>query len=260
MLSSSSIVLIGIGEMGGVFAKALLRAGHTITPVNRGSDLGAVESVVPEPALVLVTVGEADLHPVLDRLPTGWKSRVGLIQNELLPRDWESHGVTTPTVGAVWFEKKPEQDVKVIIPTPIWGPAAQLVADGLESIDIPAQVISDAEAMTAELVRKNLYILTANIGGLVSGGTVSHLWTEHNDLARTVADEVLSIQEWLVGGDIDRPSAVAGMVEAFEADPEHKATGRSAPARLVRALGHAAEAGIAVPTLASIGHEHAPLA
>jgi hypothetical protein len=42
------------------------------------------------------------------------------------------------------------------------------------------------------------------------------------------------------------------MEEAIAGDPEHKATGRSAPARLARALRHAALAGIDTPRMAEI--------
>jgi hypothetical protein len=45
------------------------------------------------------------------------------------------------------------------------------------------------------------------------------------------------------------------MLEAFAADPEHGATGRSAPLRLRRALDHAAAAGIEVPAMAEIARE-----
>ena len=69
------IVLIGIGEMGGVFAKALLRAEYPVYPIVRATALGAAAATVPEPELVLVTVGEADLGPVLGELPSSWKTR-----------------------------------------------------------------------------------------------------------------------------------------------------------------------------------------
>ena len=54
---------------------------------------------------------------------------------------------------------------------------------------------------------------------------------------------------------LDHDALVAGMVEAFDADPEHGATGRSAPSRLVRALAHADEADLEVPTLRTITGE-----
>jgi hypothetical protein len=252
----SPVALVGVGEMGGVFAKALLKLGHPVHPVLRSTGQAGVAAEVPDPALALVTVGENDLAPVLADLPEPWRRRAGLIQNELLPRDWLAAGVVDPTVAVVWFEKKPGRDVKVIIPTPIGGPAAALLVDALATVAIPA-VRVDGAGLEWELVRKNLYILTANIAGLVSGGTVMDLWDNHRDLAERVAAEVLDIQEWLVGSPLDRTALVAAMVEAFAADPDHGATGRSAPSRLERALEHAAAASIEVPTLRSIQHDTA---
>ena len=248
----SPIALIGVGEMGAVFGRALLRAGHPIHPVLRSMPLDTAASRLPEPALALVTVAEDDLAPVLSSLPDGWKGRAGLIQNELLPRDWMAAGITEPTVAVVWFEKKPGRDTKVIIPTPIAGPAASLLVDALATVDIPAVRVENLKALEPELVRKNLYILTANIAGLVTRGTVMQLWDDHRDLAERVAAEILSIQEWLVGRQLDRPALVSAMVETFAADPEHGTTGRSAPSRLARALRHAEAAGLAAPTLESI--------
>ncbi len=46
------------------------------------------------------------------------------------------------------------------------------------------------------------------------------------------------------------------MVAAIAGDPDHKTTGRSAPARLSRALRHADEAGLAVPSLRDIAARH----
>ena len=238
--------------MGGVFARALLRSGVAVYPVLRGRSLEATHDAIPDPGLVFITVGEADLPPVLAGLPHDWKRRVGLLQNELLPRDWLAAGVENPTVAVVWFEKKPGRDVKVIIPTPIGGPSAGLLVEALGRIEIPARVVGDTDEIEYELVRKNLYILTANIAGLVGGGTVMELWSTRRSLAENVAAEVLEIQQWLVGRPLDVVRLMDGMVEAFRADPDHGATGRSAPSRLARALGHAAEAGIDVPTLSAI--------
>ncbi len=248
----SATVVVGMGQMGGVFARALLRAGHPVHPVLRKTPIERLAARLPDPALALVTVAEDDLPGVLSTLPEPWKGHAGLIQNELLPRDWIAAGIANPTVAVVWFEKKPQRHVKVIIPTPIGGPAAPLLAAALGEIDIPAVVVDDGERLEWELVKKNLYILTANIAGLVSGGTVSALWRDHRQLAERVAREVLDIQEWLVGRALDRDRLIAEMAEAFAADPEHGATGRSAPRRLERALAHAAQAGIETPSLQEI--------
>ena len=248
-------VIVGVGEMGGVFARALLRSRHIVVPVTRQTDVAAAAAAYPEPDIALITVGEADLAGVLSALPESWKSRAGMLQNELLPRDWSAAGITDPTVAVVWFEKKPGQDVKVIIPSPIGGPYASELAGALGSIGISTTVAASSEELTAELVTKNLYILTANIGGLRTGGTVDDLWNHNRDMAAKVADEVLDIQEWLVGTPLDRARHIAGMEAAIAGDPEHGATGRSAPARLERALSHAAAAGIETPELSAIANE-----
>lgn len=245
-------IIIGLGQLGRVFAGGLLRSGCSVVPVNRGDDMNAVAAAHPSPQLVLVAVAEADLHAVLEALPQGWKDRVGLIQNELLPRDWQVHGIENPTVISVWFEKKKGTDTKPLIGSPAAGPAADLLVRALTSIDIPARQVSSGGELLFELVRKNVYILTTNIAGLKTGGTVSELWRKHEVFARQVADEVMDIQDWLTGVKHDREKLIAGMLEAFEGDPNHGCTGRSAPARLARALQHADAAGLAVPTLRAL--------
>ncbi|WJW75163.1 hypothetical protein QVG61_11815 [Thiohalobacter sp. IOR34] len=246
------VVIIGIGELGAVFARGLLRLGHPVFPITRDMDMALESASIPEPALVLLAVAEDDLQPTLSAIPTPWRARLALLQNELLPRDWEAQGLRAPTVISVWFEKKQGMDTKVLLPSPVWGPGAALLQTALEGIDIPARVLDSADELLHELVRKNLYILTSNIAGLVTGGTVGELWGHHQQLAREVATEVLQIQAWLSGQPLDDAALIAGMVEAFEADPDHGCTGRSAPARLQRALTHAEAAGLAVPRLRAI--------
>ena len=253
--TASPVVLVGVGEMGGVFAKSLLRAGHTVVPVTRAIPMSGVSEAVPHPSLVLVTVGEADLAEVLSAMPEVWRTRVGLIQNELLPRDWDTHGIRDPTIAVVWFEKKPGMDTKVIIPSPIAGPGAGLLSSALERGGISAAVVTHGEIVD-ELIVKNLYILVANIAGLETGGSVSELWNDHEPLARQVGDEVLAIQEYLVGRPIDTKATYEGMLAAFDGDPNHGTTGRSAPMRLARALSHAADAGIAAVKLDEIARRH----
>ena len=251
---NDTITLVGVGEMGAVFAHALLRSGHPIFPVLRSTPVAAAVDRNPDPGLALVTVAEDDLHPVLENLPIEWRSNVGLIQNELLPRDWIRHGIETPTVAVVWFEKKPGRTTRVLVPTPVAGPWAGELVAALTAIDIPAEHVADDELIHA-LVAKNLYILTANIGGLRTQGTVTDLWNGHRAFASTVASEVLDIQDWLVGEPVDRDRAVEGMVAAIDGDPEHATTGRSAPRRLERAIEYARTAGIETPMLIEIGQK-----
>ena len=254
------IVIIGIGEIGGVFARGFLRCGHPVYPIVRSMDMSAEAKRVPEPALVLLAVAEKDLHDSLARVPAPWCERLGLLQNELLPRDWERHRIPEPTVVSVWFEKKKGQDAKVLVPSPVYGPHAGLLEAALRAVDIPGAILRNEDELLFELVRKNLYILTTNIAGLVVGGTVDTLWREHESLAREVFADALALQERLTGRRFDPASLLEAVLAGFAGDPAHKCMGRSAPARLERALHLADEAGLAVPALRRIAATQAATA
>jgi ketopantoate reductase len=246
------VIIIGLGQLGRVFAGGLLRTSHIVVPVNRGDDMSSVARVHADPALVLVAVAENDLHAVLAAIPEAWRPRIALIQNELLPRDWESYRYTDPTVISVWFEKKKGGDARPLLASPAAGPGAGLLCGALAAIELPCREVASGDELLFELVRKNVYILTTNIAGLKTGGTVAELWARHEGFARRVADEVIDVQDALTGMAHDRGRLVAGMLEAFAGDPEHGCTGRSAPVRLARALAHADRFGLAVPTLRAL--------
>jgi len=249
---SKQVVVWGTGEMGSVFARGFLKLGYTVVPVVRASDPEAVVAGCPGPELVLVAVGEAALQPVLESIPGAWRDKVALLQNELLPADWQRHDLDNPTVISVWFEKKRGMDSKPLISSPAFGPKAGLLVDALAALGIPAHIVDTADEMIFELVRKNVYIVTTNVAGLKTGGTVSELWRDHEDFARAVASDVMDIQESLVGHALPRQRLIDGMLEAFDGDPDHGCMGRSAPARLARAIDQADAAGLEVPTLRRI--------
>jgi len=230
------IVIIGIGELAGVLARAFLRNGHPVHPITRSMNIAEAADNLPDPCMVVVAVAEKDYPAVMETMPEQWRNHLVLIQNELLPRDWETYGVQNPTVLSVWFEKKKGMDSKVIIPSPVYGKHAQQVADALASIDIAARVLADEAELVHELVLKNVYILTTNIAGIEVGGNVGQLWDEHRLLAESVALEVIRLQEALTGQTLDHQGLIDGMVNAFDGDLEHMCMGRSAPVRLQRAL------------------------
>lgn len=248
------VVVIGIGEIGSVLARGLLRCGHPVYPVTRDMDLQKASAEINDPEAVIVAVGESELQAILNVIPANWKDKLVLIQNELLPKDWQMHNIN-PTVISVWFEKKKGQDVKVVVASPIYGEKSQLIADALSALDIPNTVINDADQMTAELVRKNYYILLSNIAGLRVGGTVSELWANHQDFAKQVLVDIHALQESMVGESLDNQAVTEAMLVAFDGDPDHGCMGRSAPARLKRALAIARDANIDVPMLKQIAYE-----
>ena len=250
-----AVISIGVGEMGGVFVRGILRLGYPVIPVTRDMNMNDVANEADDPEAVLVSVAEKDIDEVLANIPDAWRDRLILLQNELLPPDWQKHRIENPTVISVWFEKKPGQDFKVLIPSPVFGPHAQLISDALGTLGIPVNILDNEEALLQELVLKNVYILTTNIAGLETGGNVSELWNKHEAIARKVADEVMDIQSHLVQKQLDHDQLIKGMLVAFDGDPEHNCMGRSAPARLERALRIADEAGLAVMKLREISSQ-----
>ena len=255
----SPCALIGIGEIGGVLARGLLRTGRPVFPITRAMPLTATLEALadsqPDLDAVIVAVAEKDLQPTLEQIPARLKERLVLIQNELLPRDWEAHDIAQPTVASIWFEKKPGRVAKVLIPTPIWGPKRDVLIEALKAVDIPARPVDSAAAMLEQLVIKNVYILTTNIAGLITGGTVEALWRNNQALAREVAGEVIAIQEKLTGQRLDPERLIEGMLEGFHGDPAHQCMGRSAPARLQRALEQAETLDVDTPKLKQIADD-----
>ena len=246
------VIVIGLGEMGSVFARAILKLGHPVYPVKRDTDMDELAKSLPAPHMVLIAVGENDLQATLKEIPSNWHNKIVLLQNELLPQDWSSYNFSNPTIISVWFEKKKGQDSKVLIPSPCFGPLAATLVDALTTLDIPAREVATAEEMEQELLIKNVYILTTNIAGLVTKNNVEDLWNNHNDLALEVASDVMDIQAMLVDHALDRDKLIMGFKMGISGDPEHMCMGRSAPVRLARAIKLANEAGLQVNKLRQI--------
>jgi ketopantoate reductase len=250
------IIIIGLGEMGSVFARGFLKAAHPVIPLNRQESRQAIAKQYPKPELVLIAVGEKDLPASLDSLPDVWRDRVVLLQNELLPRDWQGQNLQQPTIISVWFEKKPGMDYKVLVPSPVHGPKAEIIRQALATLDIPVDIIENDDDMLFELVRKNMYILSTNICGLETGGTVKQLWDDHSILMNRVFDDVLEIQQHLTDKVFDRDKLLNAVLTAFDGDPDHKCMGRSAPDRLKRAVAIATKLKLEGSELKRIAEKH----
>jgi len=253
-----TIVTIGQGEMSGVFNRGFLKMGHPVHPITRDDSLQEMAQWIEDPELVLIAVGEADVQHIIADLPSSWHGRTVLLQNELLPKDWESSQLKNPTIISVWFEKKRGQEYKVIVPSPIFGPKAELIKNALATLDIPGWIVANEDELLFELVRKNLYILTSNIAGLAlpEGTTVGELTTNHPQLLQSVSSEIMEIQYALIGRRLDNTTLNDSMMLAFKGDLGHQCMGRSAPARLKRTLELAQKVNIATPSLNQIANTH----
>ena len=97
------VVIVGIGEMAGVFARGFLCCGYPVYPITRKMEMATEARHIPEPALVLLAVGENDLDQTLAQIPDAWRNRLALLQNELLPQAWQAYNLKDPTVISVWL-------------------------------------------------------------------------------------------------------------------------------------------------------------
>ncbi|SFR50730.1 hypothetical protein [Thiomicrospira sp. ALE5] len=244
------IIVIGLGELGSVFARGALKQGYRVTPVLRHTDTDALASHT-NPVAVIVCVGEQDLSSTLANLPNAWHDKLVLIQNELLPKDFQT---LTPeaTVISVWFEKKKGMDSKVVQSSPVYGQQAQLIIELLASLDLPAYALASAAELEYQLALKNVYILSTNIAGLVVGGDVNELAQTHRDLLSAVVTDVMALQQAQINQTLDVDQVMNDLLQAFKGDPDHKCMGRSAPARLARALKQGQSLGLELTTLNKI--------
>ena len=251
------VVIIGIGELAAVFARGFLRNGYPVYPVTRSMNIAKEAEYIPEHQMVLVAVAEKDFQTVMETLPSPWRHKLVLLQNELLPRDWEIYNIADPTVISVWFEKKKGMDYNALLPSPIYGPEAELIAESLKQIEIPCRILDSQDALVFELALKNVFVFTINIAGLVleEGTTTSMLWQKHQKLALDVADDVIDLQEWATGRTFRRDRLKEGLLAGIKGDPNHKCKGRSAPGRLTRAMEIADQAGIEIPKIRDINRQ-----
>jgi len=161
----SEVVVIGLGQLGRVFAGGLLRTGHSVVPVNRGDDMAMLAQAHSAPERVLVAVAENDLHTVLAALPEIWKPRAALIQNELLPRDWLVHGYTAHgDLGVV--RKKKGIDARPLIASPVAGRALRCCAGRSPPSICRAVKSHRATHCCSSWCAKRLHSPPTNIAGL----------------------------------------------------------------------------------------------
>ncbi|MCB9591005.1 MAG: hypothetical protein H6718_36710 [Polyangiaceae bacterium] len=255
---ATSAVVVGLGQLGAVFAEGWLKAGRAVVPITRSVSLEEVSADIPRPAVVLVAVGEAALPALLEALPPAYRERAALVQNELLPRTWRgAYGAEVdPNVAVVWFEKKPGKLIHSIRPSVLHGPQANILAESMGQQSLPYFIAESEAQRDFELVLKNLYILALNLGGLAYPCSAGELWRDHQDLMGPLADELITLQAGLLGRKLDRAELLGSLERAIAADPTHGARGRTAEERLGRAAQQAAELGLQLPVLSALAAEH----
>lgn len=242
------IVVYGLGQLGQLYGSAALRAGFRVTPITRSVAPQAVLTALPEQTPVLVAVGEDAVAAALDEL--GTRPAI-LLQNELFPAAWETRG-SAPTVMVPWLLKKAGQPLTVPRATQVFGPQAAIVEALHAALAIPCERLPSTAALHQALVDKYAFILTINALGLLRDRTLA-IWLAEDPLrVRALADEAAALGERLCGSSIDRALAIQAVLEGMRGLGSMSARGRTARARVDRALAHAARLGVDVTELRAI--------
>lgn len=257
---STDVVVVGMGQLGRLFAQAFLQNGRTVIPVIRGQALAA--RLHHDVRLVLFAVGEDSANEVLRDLPDSYLDRVVLLQNELRPSAWLSRYALadkdlSPTICIVWFEKKADKAPVEVLPSVLFGVHTQVMAAALDRLGLAHRTVLTPEELHHELCLKNLYILALNIGGLSGAATASDLLDAEFS---ALIDELITLEQASLNNTelttrLDRDRLKLELNRALLADPTHACAGRSAPARLKRTLQLGQALGQSLPVCTRIFEE-----
>ncbi len=250
--------VVGLGQLGRVTAEGLLSSGWTVTGYRRHEDdYETLDNV----QLAVIATGEDDLLSTLSSTPRSWRdSKTVLLQNELLPAQWQSCHVVDPTIFIVWFSKKPGQTIREYRPSLLFGPRSKEMAMAMEMVGVETEFIPNEEELITALITKNTYIWTQNLVSLaVADPLASSVLNQYRNTFDSIISEVIATQELSVGIRINRESVTKEVLEVISKDGDKKLGGRTARARLQRLLKLASSVQLDAPTLLSIEAELSPL-
>lgn len=252
MNPSQTLLLLGVGQLGRLYAGGALRSGACVVPILRDTDVAPVLCAYPEGTPVLCAVGESDLDDAVARFPIDRRADLVFVQNELLPDDLERLGARGATLAVVWTLQKPGMPTLVARATGVGGRHAAAVLAWHRALELPC-TLYPPELLAIEAAAKYAFIVAINALGVLAPHTVGE-W-RRRDPARV--DALVREATAIAVARIDAPTAfdetlsrVWDGATGFEALPTR---GRSSAARVVRALGHAARLSLSTPTLTEVG-------
>lgn len=256
------IIVIGMGELGSLFSNGFLRLGIPIIPILRSDNIKDFETITP--ILVLIAIDIKDLNTVLKEIPKSWWSLIVLMQNELLPGNWNHLNIPFPSIIVVWLEKKNQNlNIRSFSKEIVYSPNKELgdlIECCLNKLNIPTLRVATEEEILIEMVQKNLFNLTMNVMGLYLGknSTFNEILDDKNyEIRNLVAKECLSLQQsQLKNIKLSENEMITKMWNFMSFVPEMKCQGRYAKARLDRAILTAKKYNIEVTQLEKIKTEN----
>lgn len=242
------MIVVGLGELGQLYASAALKLGLRVTPLLRKSPREDALSGVSETAPVLVAVGENDLNQALSSLPAQRLAQLILLQNELFPSTWRAF-TPNPTVMVPWLLKKKGEPLLVARSTPVFGQHAELVEKLHVALGFQAERLPTAVALHQAIVDKYAFILTVNALGLIRDVTLGEWLSQGPEQVDAFAREAALLGERLVGQPVDLTQTLREVRSGFQHMGGMRARGRTAKARVLRAVEHATSFSFETPAL-----------
>jgi hypothetical protein len=245
------LVIIGLGEMGKLLGAGALRAGVRVTPITRATPIEAALSPIAEGTPILMSVGEDALDELLGKLPVRHRGALVLLQNELFPNRYRAHGLA-PSVLVPWVLQKAGLPTVVARPSPLYGAQADLFAEIFAAQKLAHVRLQHETELAQALVDKYTFIVTINALGVASDRALGVWLQEDPVLVARLCSEAAQLGQALVERPIDPALASLATHEAMAALAAIPARGRTARARVDRALDHARRLGLSLPALAGM--------
>jgi len=234
-------LVIGVGQLGALFAEGLERAGWDVTCAGREWS-GAIPATGP----IWVCVGEESLRSVVAKIPKAERARVIVCQNEVFPSTLAELGLEAATVLIVWFNRKAGATPKLGPTDIVVGPQSPAVQAAYEALGIPLRGLDEGESLAGALAVKYAFILGINTLGVLntegSNLTVGE-WISGSAHEAVAAERTM---RWAFGlalracgiSDVDGPARAAMWVQlgsALAVHAELPTRGRKSQDRLERA-------------------------
>lgn len=290
------IVIVGMGQLGSLFAQGFLKLGYLVMPVLRSMPFPVFEgSFVPQCIVVCVDIGDLVLFncvedltqqvlsncvedltqqvPRLTDIPTMYLDRVVFVQNELLPIHIQSF-VTNLNVIVVWLEKKGYLPPRLRSFSPELfytenNDLAQLLQHTMDVLGIPCRRVKTKQNMVHCMMMKNIYNLVMNVAGLALGqyncddadaagadSTFRDLLADE-PLLSSLVQEALVVQTTQEPHPVDQHRIVEHVLRYIHQTPkEQRCQGRYATQRLQRTIERMKDHLHLIPSMLRIHRTH----
>lgn len=250
--SASELLVFGVGQLGQLYAAGALRLGLRVWPLTRHMDAKATIASFPAGQPILLGVSEVAFSQALDAIPLARRQDVVLVQNELFPSQLSASGLDGATVLTVWLSKKKGRPIEVARTSSAYGPYASLFHRIHEALDLPSVTLRSLPELQVEIAAKYTFILTINALGMVENLCLGDWLDKDAERVARLINDARLLAEAHLSAEVDATQIRSVVMEAMEGLRDYPAKGRSAAARLDKALLDAANFSLALPALTDI--------